>query len=95
MCCEGGTVLGVLALCGHDVVTPAIHAAADAVPPQRGVAHHRPGVILKGLISTYTGLGQKVVPTLRECCRQRQAEVVSKSSNKFHPTWKQPFCRAL
>ena len=50
MCCECGTVLGVLAhFCGHDVVAPAVHAA---VPPQRGVAHHRPGVVLKELISS-------------------------------------------
>ena len=30
----------------------------------------------------YTELGLKVVPRLRECCRQVQAEVVSKSIKK-------------
>ena len=42
-----------------------------------------------------TGLGQKVIPRLRECCRHSQAEVVSKSSNKIHQTWGPPFSRAL
>ena len=44
-----------------------------------------------------TGLGQKVVPRLRECCRQSQAEVVSNSRNKIHQTWGPgpPFSRAL
>ena len=42
-----------------------------------------------------TGHGQKVVPRLRECCRQSQAEVVSKSSSKIHQTWGPPFSRAL
>ena len=27
------------------------------------------------------------MPRLRECCRQSQTEVVSKSSNKIHQTW--------
>ena len=54
MCCECGAVLGVVGpLRGHDVVAPAaVDPAADAVPPQRGVAHHRPGVVLKELISS-------------------------------------------
>ena len=43
----------------------------------------------------YTGLSKKVVPRLRECCRQTQAEVVSKSSNKNHQTWELPFSPAL
>ena len=32
---------------------------------------------------------------MRDCCRQSQAEVVSKSSNKIHATWGPPFSRAL
>ena len=32
---------------------------------------------------------------MRECCRQSQAEVVSKNRNKFHQTWGPPFSRAL
>ena len=31
----------------------------------------------------YSVLGSKVVPRLRECCRQSHAEVVSKSKNTF------------
>ena len=38
-----------------------------------------------------TGHGLKVVPRLRECCKQSQAEVVSKSRNKIHQTWGPPF----
>ena len=34
---------------------------------------------------------KKVVPRLRECWRQGQAEVVSNSSNKIHQTWGPPF----
>ena len=41
------------------------------------------------------GLGKKVVPRLRECCRQSQAEITSKSINKSHQTWGTPFSRAL
>ena len=37
----------------------------------------------------------KVVPRLRECCRQGQADVVSNSSNNIHQTWGPPFSRAL
>ena len=36
-----------------------------------------------------------MVPRLRECCRQGQAEVVSDSRNKIHQTWGPPFSRAL
>ena len=43
----------------------------------------------------YTGLGLKVVPRLHECCGLGQAEVVSKSSNKIHQTWRLPFSEAL
>ena len=46
-------------------------------------------------IQTFTGLGKKVVPRLCECCRQSQAEVVSKSSNKIHQTWGPPFSQTL
>ena len=42
-----------------------------------------------------TELSKKVVPSLRECSRQSQAEVVSKSSNKIHQTWNPHFSRAL
>ena len=38
-----------------------------------------------------TGLNHKVVSRLRECCRQGQAEVVSKSNNKLYQTWGPPF----
>ena len=37
----------------------------------------------------------QVVPRLREYCRQGQAEVVSKSSDKIHATWELPFIQAL
>ena len=37
----------------------------------------------------------KMIPRLRECCRQSQAEVLSKSSNKIHQTWGPSFSRAL
>ena len=36
----------------------------------------------------------RVVPRLRECCRQSQADVVSMSSNKIHQTWCTDFCSA-
>ena len=49
----------------------------------------------KSLLPFSTGLGKKVVPRLRECCRQSQAEVVSKSGNKIHQTWGPPFSRVL
>ena len=42
-----------------------------------------------------TGLDYKVIPRLRECCRQVEAEVVSNSSNKIHQTWEGPYSRAL
>ena len=45
--------------------------------------------------AAHTGLGYKVIPRLRECCKQSQAEVVSKSSSKIHQTWGLPFSRAL
>ena len=41
------------------------------------------------------GHGLKVVPRLRECCRQSQAEVVSNSRNTIHQTWGPLFSRAL
>ena len=34
---------------------------------------------------------QGLAKRLRECCRQSQVEVVSKSSNKIHQTWGLPF----
>ena len=36
-----------------------------------------------------------MVPGLRECCRQSQAEEVSNSSEKIHQTWRPPFVTAL
>ena len=47
---ERGDVLGLLALRGHDVVAPAaaVDAVDAAVPPEGGVASHRPGVVLGG-----------------------------------------------
>ena len=36
-------------------------------------------------------VSKKAGPRLRECCRQSQAEVVSKSRNKVHQTWGPPF----
>ena len=39
----------------------------------------------------FYGIGRR----LRECCRQSQAEVVSKSSNKIHQNWGLPFSRPL
>ena len=42
-----------------------------------------------------TVLGQKVGPRLRESCREVQAEVISKSSNKIHQIWVPPFSRTL
>ena len=50
---------------------------------------------IKFISDNHTGLGLKVVPRLCECCRQSQAEVVSKSSNKIHQTWGPPFNQAL
>ena len=41
------------------------------------------------------GSAKKVVPRLRECCGQSQADVVSKSSNNIHQTWGPPFSRSL
>ena len=41
----------------------------------------------------YTGLGQKVGPRLRECCRKGHAEVKSSSNNKILQTW--PFSWTL
>ena len=51
MCGERGAVLGLLALRGHDVVAPAtaVDAVDAAVPPEGGVASHRPGVVLGGV----------------------------------------------
>ena len=37
---------------------------------------------------------KRVGTRLLECCRQSQAEVVSKNSNKVHQTWGPPFSRA-
>ena len=36
---------------------------------------------------------QNCDPRLRECCRQVEAEEVSKSRNKIHQTWGPKFCR--
>ena len=37
------------------------------------------------------GWAKKVVPRLREGCRQAQAEVVSNSKSEIHQTWPMPF----
>ena len=37
----------------------------------------------------------KVVPRLRECCRQVEEEAVSNSRNKIHQTWEQPYGDSL
>ena len=42
---ERGNVLGLLALRRHNVVAPAAAVDTD-VPPQGGIAYHRPGVVL-------------------------------------------------
>ena len=34
-----------------------------------------------------TGVAKRVLPRLRECSRQVEAEVVSNSSDKIHQTW--------
>ena len=46
------------------------------------------------MLST-TEIGLKAGLRLRECFRQRQAEVVSNTRNKIHQTWGPPFSRAL
>ena len=50
---------------------------------------------LSYLPSPSTGLSYKVVPRLRECRTQGQAEVVSKSRCQIHQTWDPPLSRAL
>ena len=47
---ERGDGLGLLALIGHDEVAPAAAAVGTAIPPQGGVAYHRPGLVLRGWI---------------------------------------------
>ena len=37
------------------------------------------------------GSSKKLVPWLRECCRQSQVVVVCNRSNKLHQTWGPPF----
>ena len=51
--------------------------------------------IIAGLVTVHTGVGKKAPARFRECFRQVQAEVVSKSSNKFHQTWGPPFSPVL
>ena len=41
-----------------------------------------------------TGLGYKALARFCECCRQNQADVVSKIRNKIHQTLLKPFSRA-
>ena len=45
-----------------------------------------------------TVIAKRVLPRLRECSRQVEAEVVSNSSNKIHQTWEalciEPFMAA-
>ena len=40
-------------------------------------------------------VAKRVLPRLRECSRQVEAEVVSNSSNKIHQTWEALFWRPL
>ena len=43
----------------------------------------------------YTGNLYKAMPRLQECCRQVEAEEVSNSRNKIHPTWERPYRDSL
>ena len=52
-------------------------------------------VLMIFLYMVTTGLGQKVVPRLRECRRQGQTEVVSNKRNKSRQSRRLPFSRAL
>ena len=47
------------------------------------------------VLATFTGVAKRVLPWLRECSRQVEAEVVSNSSNKIHQTWEALFWRPL
>ena len=46
-------------------------------------------------MQSYTGLGYKVGPRLREYFRQVGPEVIGNSRNRVHQTWGPPFSRAL
>ena len=39
-------------------------------------------------VRSVQGSAKRLVPRLRECCRQGQAEVVSNSRNRIYQTWK-------
>ena len=47
------------------------------------------------LENSHTGLHYKVVPRLRECCRQVEADMVSNTRNNIHQTWERPYSGAL
>ena len=46
-------------------------------------------------IFVITGVAKRVLPRLRECSRQVEAEVVSNSSNNILQTWEALFWQAL
>ena len=60
-----------------------------------GIGAIRTSSISYRIFPTSTEQGYKMVPRLRECFVQSQAEVVSKSTNKIHQTWGPPFDQAL
>ena len=47
------------------------------------------------LAINFTGFVKRMLPKLRECSRQVEAEVVRNSSNKIHLTWEALFWRPL
>ena len=51
----------------------------------------------KDLMKRYVcnGVAKRVLPRLRECSGQVEAEVISNSSNKIHQTWEALFRRPL
>ena len=55
-------------------------ASPNSLPLRRGLLS-----VLTKANHTCTGLGEKEGPRLRECCRQRQADVASKSRKKSSP----------
>ena len=70
---------------------------SDYAAPHAAAAEENADVCLseRGEKGRDTGLGLKVVPRLRELCRQGQAGMISNSSNKVHQTWDLPFSRVL
>ena len=64
------------------------------LPGKNALGDHAHMMSRKLPLATCTGVGKKVVPRLHEYCRQSQAEVVSKCSNKIHQTWGPHFSSA-